>query len=540
MNDTNPLYSHHIFLFPFRWERDRTIDIKAFIKAIKNVGWEYKAFSIPEPDKANHCQHYNEFVFFYEFARDAIYNTTDDNDKTFYTNNTCYQFNFKVYDSKYQIKTTKRDSPYELKLNAIKLKLYNTGIAILSFHMDNDQYVEMQDIKNINEFGRRTYPQYLPLDAVRDSFLPEFINITETNLCLIEDYSRYKKKTHFDISVNENPADLPQFIKNLLGDQFSNKREDNKIFVDPIIDDRMFTICWYGNNEKMAKLSIFDNDLYYGKNYAYNYETNPFWYEYIFIDAGDATCQSKIMRPELIKKHTYDRWIDYQTIYGITRYSLMALSNNLPTLETQKADFILPHIQTMYFQLASLALAQRASILNFSIRATEISNDNQDLTEQVTTLYKDYIQFKNKMFFNEVTAQEQGIEMYEMLRQHMKIKENNEALEKVINDLHHYANLKEQKEQTIAENRKADETQNTNWLISMISLYFLFPTFITGVFGMNIMNNSFLAWHSEKKMWVIYLLFSFVIAGIIHFILCIRNKYRQKKKGVTRNSLPGR
>ncbi|MBF0451769.1 MAG: hypothetical protein HQK75_13785 [Candidatus Magnetomorum sp.] len=530
MSDTPKFYSYHAFLFPFRWEINGDINVKIFIDAIKTAGWEYEAFTISESHKEKHYQNYNEFVYFYEFARDAIYNTKDLNDEHFFANNTCYQFNFKLFDSKYQIKTN--GTLYELALNTITLKLYETGIAIISFHMKNNQYPSKQDVKNINDFGRRTYPQYLPLENIRNKLLPDYINITETNLCLIEDFSAYKK-TVFNITDNHSPVDLPQFIKNLLGKQFSNKKEKNKIFVDPIIDDRMFTICWYGNTEEAKRLSTVENDYFSGKQYAYKYEIDTFWYEFIFVDSNNATCQSKTMRPELIKNHTYSRWIDYQTLFGITRYSLMILSSDLKTLEYNNADFILTHIQTMYHQLATLTLAQRSSILNFSKRATEISNNDHNISDQVSRLYKDFIQFKNKMLFNEVTAQEQGIEMYQKMIDHMKIMENNSILERMINDLHHYANLEEQKKQTIAETRKADEAQKTNWWISIISLYFLIPTFITGIFGMNIMNTSFIKLHSNNWLWTIYIFCSFGIAAIIHIFLKRQKtkKSKNQKKG---------
>ena len=78
------IYSYHAFLFPFRWEKTGRIDINEAREFLETAGWEYTPFAIATE------QDYNEFVYFYEYARDAIYNT----EQEFKPNQTTYHFNY--------------------------------------------------------------------------------------------------------------------------------------------------------------------------------------------------------------------------------------------------------------------------------------------------------------------------------------------------------------------------------------------------------------------------------------------------------------
>ena len=41
----------------------------------------------------------------------------------------------------------------------------------------------------------------------------------------------------------------------LLGDSFSqDKKSQNKFYIQPILDDRMFVVGWYGNDELSKEL----------------------------------------------------------------------------------------------------------------------------------------------------------------------------------------------------------------------------------------------------------------------------------------------
>lgn len=132
----------------------------------------------------------------------------------------------------------------------------------------------------------------------------------------------------------------------------------------------------------------------------------------------------------------------------------------------------------MYYKLCELCLVQRACLLSFSDEVARISTMKDDkkisLTRRVSNLYQQYLRFVNKIYFREVTAQEQGIELYDMLQEHMKIENNVKDLDREIQELHSYISLIEEQKQS----------RNIE-LLTIIGALFILPAFITGFFGMN-------------------------------------------------------
>lgn len=138
------------------------------------------------------------------------------------------------------------------------------------------------------------------------------------------------------------------------------------------------------------------------------------------------------------------------------------------------------------FKSASQDMAQRASLINFSKRVTKISRLKGDSSDKILKLHQDFIGFVNKMYFNKVTAQEQGIELYEMMLRLMKMKENVKDAENEINALHNFAELEQ--------NKKINRAIN---IITFLNLYLFLSTFVAGFFGKNIFNKSWIDWNKQ-------------------------------------------
>ena len=445
-------------MFPFRFDKigekgfgdkhefyransfDNRVQIDmSFRENLEKDNWKYEKFEVK-----NHLD-YNELVYFHDFVKDALFNTAD-----FEKGATSYFFEKKIEDNaKFELKIKDIDL-YSLDLTGITLRLFDTGIGILSFEIENRKYVNVNDVLKINEYGRRVYPQFLSdgfsVEKTKDSFLAEYVKVNGIEERFCDLYKEIK---------------LAKYIQEILGESFStDKSKTNTHYLQPIIDDRMFVLCWYGND---AFTTCTQESI-----------ENENWYKYVFVDGKDLTVQDDEMHKELIKKATYKRWNKYGTFYGITRYSFVCLSKND---YFTKNVLPLPHMKSIYFQMITLLLVQRASLLRFSDEITAISDvrGENPSSEKIASLFKNYLRFVNKLYFKEVTAQDQGIELYDKAIDILNIKRDIEDLRQEIGTLNNYAFLEQEREEKEEMNK-----------LTKLGTYLIPPTLVAGFFGMNV------------------------------------------------------
>ena len=435
--------SYHTFMFPFVFEGEFD----------KKDMWEYHKFEIQQ------TRDYNEYVYFYKHVQDALFNKKDEDNSKFISKYYEYQDG---ENGTFTIDTKSKGS-FTLQLDGISLRIFKKNIAILSFNLINKRYHNPQDILAINDFGRRIYPQFLDnrkdtyLDTPKEFFLANCIKIVFESGMQIEE--RFIK---FYSLKNIEEKFIPSFIKELISPNFTKFKN-----IRPIIDDRMFVISQYHNDALSNRM----------KNYCdtteeYMYENDDFWYEYIFVDGNGKNCQSRYMTKEFIKQSTYDRWVEYGTLFGITRYSFVVLTDS----GFFGKNVILSHTQTMYFQIFSLLLAYRATIIEFSDEIQDItSKPDEEIITEAKELYKRYLNFLNKLYFKEVTAQDQGIELYNKAMQIMDIPKYMNDLDNEINELHSYVDMLEEKKR----NKKLDA-------ITYLGGAFLPLSLVLGFFGVNV------------------------------------------------------
>jgi hypothetical protein len=456
-----------------------------FKASLEKDNWCYKKFEVKD------SLDYNQISYFYDFVEDALFNTQE-----FKKNATSYYFEKDIKDdAKYIIKIKQKnykgdiifEKEYILDLKKISLKVFDTGIAILNYEVENSSYSKVKDILKINEFGRRVYPQFLrdnlDVEAPKNSFLADYIEVsgiikvneTKDNFCDEIDYK------------NIDSMYTPKFITKILGNTFTtDKKDKDKFFIQPVLDDRMYVVSWYGNDKFSTRLQ--NINLYNFIEKEEKKETNKTdvcyfdkWYEYIFLDGNGKMVQNKYMQQDLIRKSTYFRWKDWGTLYGVTRYSFVCLTDR----GYFGTNIILNHMKTMYLQMAILLLAQRASIVRFSDEITALSDienkKDKRLSDKIANLYKNYLRFKNKLYFKEITPQEQGIELYDMAREVMRIDSDITDLSNEINSLNNYAFVLDEKEEREEMNK-----------LTKLGTIFLPGTFLAGIFGMNVFKDGWI------------------------------------------------
>ncbi len=469
------LYSYHIFYFPFRWDRKgckNKIFTERFdlnkIKIASDSQWQN--ISVPlTPQYQNEL--YNEKNFYYDFVHSVLYDNGQCNQQR---NPIIRHFERKeAYNTelRYNIKViADHESFYELKLKSIVLNLYSTGTGIIMFYIENEKYPELDDVRRINQFGRRVYPPFLDarigVAGTKYSELADFIEITG----LHGPAQRYSDDfTSFSSNDDWKPA---RFITSLIED-LTEELEPPK----PVVDDRMFTQCWYFNYNISAMIKDTSSFNKFVKSVD--------WNKFLFVDGGsEATCRNSKMLEKQNKKHTYKRWQQNGTLYGITRYSFVAISNN----STFAQNVLLTHMRTIYARMAELALLQRASTLKFSDEVTVLSQLSErgvrQIANRISNFYKEYIKFVNQIYFREVTAQEQGIELYTLMQESMKLNEQVKGLDAEIEELHNYVAL--------LEDKKRNKTA-TN--LNLIAVLFIPASFIATVLGIGFINSG------DKIIW---------------------------------------
>ena len=119
----------------------------------------------------------------------------------------------------------------------------------------------------------------------------------------------------------------------------------------------------------------------------------------------------------------------------------------------------------------------RTSVLKYSGEVASIIENFEDETktgERISELYEYYIKFVNKIYFREITPQEQGIELYNLLQKQMDIERQVKELDGEIQELHNYLTFEEEQDRS----RKLDR-------ITYIGLPIAVASLVLSFFGLN-------------------------------------------------------
>lgn len=473
-------YSYHVFYFPFKWELpgedkkffSEQIDLK-HIPLNEYALWDRvqydpleKYIPVVGEDTKDREELFGELQYYFDFVHPVLYDIKGAENPIIYH----YERREpKIGNVEYRIAVGNKE--YVLKVDAINLNLYATGVGILSFFLMNNEESQKSelDVRNINQFGRRIMPPHSgEFSAANRSMLSKSIKIEG----LHGDPSKYMdgfnykihtagQNSEFGLSDVWKPA---VFIDNLIKDLSPDMK------VTPVIDDRMLVNCWYGNDELSKQVKDMTGNLKDGE-----FVMGNFWYKYVFVDDGDDdTCQNKEMKKKLLEESTYYRWQNQGTLYGVSRYSMVALTDT----SWFASNILAMHMRTIYSRMFELIIIQRASMLRFSGEVTKVSclsrRTDRHLAERIGSLYQEYIRFINQIYFQHVTVQDQGIEMYDMLMKQFVSGEKIKELDDEIGELHQYITL-------LIDKKRNENGEWLNWLAAA----FLPATLLTGVFGMN-------------------------------------------------------
>lgn len=269
-------HSCHIMLFPFQWKindlKKMDFSNQISLKLISpRPGSKWKRASIQEGEERKLL--FNEQNYFYEFTHDALYDFGDDNDESL-----IHHYERTETDEKeVSFVFGHRGTEYKLRLKYLNLNIYATGVGVLSFYLSNTTYSKPEDILIINQFARRVYPLFMEdLDYRR--LLPDFVRIDGLDGEYAEDFEGYK------MCADNRPA---SYVTKLIFDIAPN------IDIIPVVDDRMFVLSWYKNND-ITRIFSASEDIAPLKD-------SDFWYKYVFVQDSHVNCYNKAMRHKLIE-----------------------------------------------------------------------------------------------------------------------------------------------------------------------------------------------------------------------------------------------
>ena len=453
-NEQRP-FSYHTFLLPFEIENENgeKLESKTIVKEIlKSEGSCWKEVNCKKDEKSDkevlfnsvilkkneedkkkiiQAIAYNQKQYFHENVMKAIHNDSSNIVREFVfrfqgtDERTCI---LKTLEEKEKIHISKE---YSLSVSNIRLKVFNTGICILILEMYNKDYRNIESVKEINALGRQVSSPFIPRDSrkilcaqeITWTFLPNDVEKT---------YSFKDKNDNF-WKFDKSQEETDTITMDLLSKLVMGKEKESLYKLRPSIDDRMFTCSLIQDN---------DASEYFTRDYKvelekvelekYN-EVSKSLYEYIYIDKeGGCTAPTFSFRKEILEASLYHRWTESRTIYGASHTSFVGIVNEGDFAET----IVTRPFLTQYVEIAILVLAQRASILRFQKQITS-DLDNKKIKD----LQKKYINYRNQLHFFELTSQEQGIELYELIRKQLYIEKEMDELEKNLAILYEKSNI---------------------------------------------------------------------------------------------------
>ena len=449
-------YSKHIFIANFRLKKNENSKNKIVNDIIfDNDVW--KKYSIDDVNTVGELvDNYANYNYFNEQARILIFN--DEKNKPDKGHSKVVNYKFAHIDSsensKYIINVNE-EKKYELNLDKIILKEYeiaNEKIFLMMIYVTNNDYERLSDIKNINQYGRRLYSPWIPLD-LGNGIKTECPDDLQIHIGKDKIYSNYENKGKADLNykdkeikyifddknkhksytekLNEiiSKPEKSYIIENILN---YNRDESDKIKIELTNPDRMY-VGFYVKNFLIGRIKKYSTRQH---EYAYLYDDDlsDQLYALAYIDRGDATCQSKVMRKKLLQETIYDRWIDRGTIHTVTHNGFGCIATDGAPYESVIMPFL-----TEYMEMIALVLLQRNLLLEFHLKAKGLSPEFN--SEKLENLQKEYVKFKTQVLLFEVTPQEQGYEIYRLMQKQLYIDEEKEKLDDIMNSLYEVANI---------------------------------------------------------------------------------------------------
>lgn len=494
--------SYHVFIYPFTFDvnnqctpSDEECSKAALEDALKSNKWS-KMTSLDailqnaDLKDENRRQQYAVYRYFLPKASDNIFNMDSKSDDcSIYTKDG-------ASGSVYEIQVPDK-STYSLRIEEIRLTIYKKlNIGLISFRMNLDDG-KIEDIKKANQFGRRLF---MPFYSNSEANSVPSCSLTAERICIKwKDSSdplvlTETAQTATSVKVTKDADALSGLSDLIFGkESIDHSQKWNRYHLTGILDDRMFTCCLIrdqslsdhiGKHADKVVEDFFESPATALKNADESHlklgDINPEYdelydtlYSILYIDDAEPSCQDRAMERQKLSEQFDTRWTRYGTIHGLTEYSMICITGEPDFLQY---NVIEPFLNE-YTELARLGLAQVAAIHQQEKEIEEINEKidpgkrmSDETIESINKAWKKYTLFQNDMFIPEVTFQEQGRELYDLIKKSFRLNSLNEYLNYELEHLHALAGMEADIASKESDSANAEANDRISYSINIMTV----------------------------------------------------------------------
>ena len=464
-----------IFIFPFHYDGNRISPDPKF--------WSRQCFEIPRrendlKDKWELKKNYAEYIYFHEYVSSFLFPYRKHQGRKKNERVTFYKFNLKK--GAVALMEIKGGRKMAALINGIYMHVYPGNIAILAIETSNSSeqgfsIAEKESIRKLplistgselllfHQMFRRLYPAYFEEKNLREQIDNNEFPI-EIKLQYLENDEligilQSEKIVGTYLKEIQKEKAYPEFPNHITGLLKSFCKESSWF---PVLDDRMLVYSYlaFPSEQKRCpkkKQEVFFSQLLYVDNPDTNFRYDPEFTK------------------SLITEKCYRRWLHYGTRMAFSRYSGVFQYFG-------HREYLYRPFSSMYYQMFLLITYYRTRLIRFSEEVAEIARDWPYDDEQLSPLlkarlrklHKDFMRFMNMHWFVEVTNQDQGIEIFKLMREafelepmYAQVKEEIERADELVGLLHN------------------EKVERFNKYAGWIGIFLGLAAILTGFFGMN-------------------------------------------------------
>ncbi|EJL6671958.1 hypothetical protein NMS64_001695 [Vibrio cholerae] len=293
--------------------------------------------------------------------------------------------------------------------------------------LDKQQQIEQSKIRHwlrYSEKMRQLYPSFAIRN--RDANLQRYYFGHKSSFHDVEEKATPRELNFEDLT--QNKYCLPPDVSNIL--QTLGIENGTTLSFKPFIDNRLFVNVSYGLTGN-AQLNARSREKY-----------DALYALAAYVDCKDQAWSSlggyaydPAFTKNLIESQSYKRWDAMGNRYAFSNYANVYVGYG-----TEFNNIIAPcHVFYNYQNMLLLALFYRESLHDFREQIAELSQHIETASPSVfEPVRQEFIRFTNLSWFQELSSQIQGKEIYQKILQGLDIKKEYEFLEKEIAVTHQH------------------------------------------------------------------------------------------------------